>query len=83
LPTVQLIATKPSHAPIGHLQAADGVGPVMAATVIGEVRDVTRFPVCNGTAPIEVSFGNRKAYRLSRRGSRRVNHALHMATLAD
>jgi hypothetical protein len=40
-----------------------GVGPVVAATVTGAVRDVARFPgpdhfaACNGTAPIEVSSG--------------------------
>jgi transposase len=49
-----------------------GVGPVIAAAVIGDVRDVSRFPgrdhfvACNGTAPIEVSSGPRKIYRLSR-----------------
>ena len=66
-----------------------GVGPVVAATVIGEVRDVSRFPsrdhfaACNGTAPIEVSSGQRKIYRLSRRGNRRINHALHMAAVTQ
>ena len=55
-----------------------GVGPVIAAAVIGDVRDVSRFPgrdhfaACNGTAPIEVSSGPRKIYRLSRRGNRRL-----------
>ena len=40
-----------------------GVGPVVAATVIGCVRDASRFPgrdhfaAYNGTAPIEVSSG--------------------------
>jgi len=64
-----------------------GVGPVVAATIIGEVRDVSRFPgrdhfaAYNGTAPIEVSSGNRKIYRLSRRGNRRINHAIHMAAV--
>src|SRR5580692_2934877 len=64
-----------------------GVGPVIAATVIGEVRDVSRFKdrdrfaACNGTAPIEVASGKRKACRLSRRGNRRVNHAIHMAAV--
>ena len=54
-----------------------GVGPVVAATVIGCVRGVSRFPgrdhfaAYNGTAPIEVSSGNRKIYRLSRRRNRR------------
>src|SRR5215469_212919 len=66
-----------------------GVGPVIAATVIGAVRDVSRFPgrdhfaACNGTAPIEVSSGRRKVYRLSRRGNRRVNHAIHMTAVTQ
>ena len=66
-----------------------GVGPVVAATVIGEVRDVSRFAdrnnfaAYNGTAPIEVSSGPRKIYRLSRRGNRRLNHAIHMAAVTQ
>jgi transposase len=51
-----------------------GVGPVIAAAVIGDVRDVSRFggrdhfAAYDGTAPIEVCSGPRKIYRLSRRG---------------
>lgn len=66
-----------------------GVGPVVAATVIGDVRDVSRFAsrdhfaAYNGTAPIEVSSGRRKIYRLSRRGNRRLNHAIHMAAVTQ
>jgi transposase len=66
-----------------------GAGPVIAATVIGGVRDVSRFPgrdhfaAYNGTAPIEVSSGNRKIYRLSRRGNRRPSHAIHMAAVTQ
>jgi transposase len=66
-----------------------GVGPVVAAIVIGAVRDVSRFPsrdhfaAYNGTAPIEVSSGHRKIYRLSRRGNRRLNHAIHMAAVTQ
>jgi transposase len=66
-----------------------GVGPVIAAAVIGDVRDVSRFPgrdhfaAYNGTAPIEVSSGQRKVYRLSRRGNRRLNHAIHMAAVTQ
>ncbi len=66
-----------------------GVGPVIAATVIGGAREVSRFPdrdhfaAYNGTAPIEVSSGNRKVYRLSRRGNRRLNHAIHMAAVTQ
>jgi hypothetical protein len=66
-----------------------GVGPVIAATVIGYARNVSRFgsrdhfAACNGTAPIEVSSGNRKIHRLSRRGNRRLNHVIHMAAITQ
>jgi transposase len=64
-----------------------GVGPVIAATVIGDVITVARFPsrdhfaACNGTAPAGVSSGQRKIHRLSLRGNRRLNHAVHMAAI--
>src|SRR2546423_13400655 len=66
-----------------------GVGPVVAATVIGAVRDVSRFAdrdhfaAYNGTAPMEESSGPRKIYRLSRRGNRRLHHAIHMAAVTQ
>jgi transposase len=66
-----------------------GVGPVIAATVIGDVRDVSRFgsrdrfAAYNGTAPIEVSSGSRTVFRLSLRGNRRLNHAVHMAAVTQ
>ena len=53
-----------------------GVGPFVAATVVGVTGDIARFPTrdrfaaFNGTAPIEVSSGGRKVCRLSRRGNR-------------
>ena len=57
--------------------------------MIGDVRQVSRFPgrdhfaACNGTAPAEVSPGNRKIYRLSRRGNRRLNFAIHMTAITQ
>jgi transposase len=66
-----------------------GVGPVVAATVIGDAGDVARFASrdhfasYNGTAPIEVSSGNRKIHRLSLRGNRRINHAIHMTAITQ
>ena len=66
-----------------------GVGPAVAAAVIGDVRDISRFPgpdcfaAYNGTAPAEVSSGNRVIYRLSLRGNRRLNHAIHMAAVTQ
>ena len=66
-----------------------GVGPVIAAAIIGDVRDVSRFPsrdhfaAYNGTAPIEVSSGPRKIYRLSTRGNRRLTTPSHMAAVTQ
>ena len=66
-----------------------GVGPVIAGLVIGDVPEVTWFPgrshfaACNGTAPAGVSSGGRKACRLSLRGNRRLNHAIHMAAITQ
>jgi transposase len=66
-----------------------GVGPFVAATVVGVTGDIARFPTrdrfaaFNGTAPIEVSSGGRKVWRLSRRGNRTLNHAIHMAAVTQ
>jgi hypothetical protein len=57
--------------------------------VIGDVRQVFRFgsrdhfAAGNGTAPAGVSSGGRKIYRLSLRGNRRLNHAIHMAAITQ
>ena len=66
-----------------------GVGPYVAATVTGYVIDVSRFAdrdhfaSYNGTAPIEVSSGGHKVFRFSRRGNRRLDHAIHMAAVTQ
>jgi transposase len=66
-----------------------GVGPVVAAMVIGYTGDVTRFAnrdqfaAYTGTAPIEVSSGGRITHRLSRRGNRQLNHAIHIAAITQ
>jgi transposase len=66
-----------------------GVGPIVAAAVLGYVRDIhrfesrDRFASYNGTAPIEVSSGDRVIHRLSRRGNRQLNHAIHLAAVAQ
>jgi len=71
------------------LTGLSGAGPVIAAAVIGDVRDVSRFggrdhfAAHNGTAPIEDSSGPRKLCRLSRRGNRRHGHAIHMAAVTQ
>jgi transposase len=66
-----------------------GVGPVGAAIAIGQTRQVSRFSdrdhfaAYNGTAPIEVGSGGHSVHRLSRRGNRQLNHAIHMAAITQ
>ena len=66
-----------------------GVGPIVAAHVIGYTGDVSRFPSAghfaryNGTAPIEASSGPKKRHRLNPRGNRQLNHAIHMIAVTQ
>jgi transposase len=66
-----------------------GVGPIIAATVIGYAGDIARFPTAghfaayNGTAPVEFSSGGRTVHRLSRRGNRTLNHTIHMIAVTQ
>jgi len=66
-----------------------GVGPLVAAFVIGYTGDPSRFASAdhyaayNGTAPIEYSSGGSIKHRLSLRGNRVLNHAIHMAAIAQ
>jgi transposase len=66
-----------------------GVGPIVAAVLVGYSGDMTRFASAghyasyNGTAPIEVSSGGSKKHRLSLRGNRKLNHAIHMAAISQ
>jgi transposase len=58
-----------------------GVGPILAAKIIGLVGDVSRFPGKRhfasyaGVAPVEVSSGEVVRHRLSLAGNRRLNRA--------
>jgi len=66
-----------------------GVGPILAATIIGAVGDVGRFPTkghfasYSGTAPVEVSSGEVVRHRLSLAGNRKLNYALHMVAVCQ
>ncbi len=66
-----------------------GVGPIHAAALIGHSGDIRRFAnrdayaSYNGTAPIEPSSGGRTIHRVSRRGNRQINHALHMVAVTQ
>jgi len=67
------------------LRGTSGVAAAVLGTVGDPARfgDRDRFAAYNGTAPIEVSSGGRKIHRLSLRGNRRLNHAIHMAAVTQ
>lgn len=71
------------------LSDVSGIGPIIAAMLIGYSGDPTRFTTSSrfaaytGVAPVEFSSGGRVVHRLSRRGNRHLNHALHMAAVTQ
>jgi transposase len=66
-----------------------GIGPILAARIIGTVGNVARFPTkshfasYSGTAPVEASSGEVVRHRLSLAGNRRLNYALHMVAVCQ
>jgi transposase len=67
----------------------DGIGPVLAARILGRTRRPSRFPAAShyaaytGTAPIEVASAERAGHRLCRGGDRQLNAALHLAAVTQ
>ena len=72
-----------------HLMDIHGVGPVVAARVLADVGDVTRFADRNrlaswtGTASLDASSGEQNRHCLSRPGNRRTNHMIHIAATSQ
>ena len=66
-----------------------GIGPVVAARILADVGDITRFADRNrfaswtGTAPLDASSGEQNRHRLSRAGNRRMNHMIHIAAVTQ
>jgi transposase len=67
-----------------------GVGPILAAKIIGTLGNVVRFPTkahyfasYSGTAPVETSSGEVVRHRLSLAGNRKLNNALHMVAICQ
>ncbi len=66
-----------------------GVGPIVACYLIGYTGDICRFATSghyaryNASAPIEASSGPKKRHRFNPNGNRQLNHALHIAALAQ
>lgn len=73
--------------PAAPLLEETGIGPVTAAVVytawshLGRVRSEAAFAALAGVNPIPASSGNTVRHRLNRGGDRRLNCALHMATV--
>lgn len=65
------------------LMSTPGIGPVMAARLIARTGSIDRFPTAAayanycGTAPIEIASADKSRHRLSRKGDRQLNCALH------
>ncbi|GAB3390440.1 MULTISPECIES: IS110 family RNA-guided transposase [Amycolatopsis] len=66
-----------------------GVGPVVAARLLGRTSLASRFPtaaafaVYTGVAPIEIASADKARHRLSRQGDRQLNNALHTIALTQ
>lgn len=71
------------------LLTLDGVSTVIAAKMIGEIKDVSRFKTPNqlarfaGIAPVEYSSGNHIKHRRDYRGNRRLNNAFYTIALTQ
>jgi transposase len=69
------------------LTEVPGIGPLIAAKILGEVGDVNRirskaaFAMMAGTAPLVASSGMSSRHRLNRGGNRKLNFALHYMAL--
>jgi transposase len=66
-----------------------GIGPVLAAILLGRIGDIQRFPTAGhfaaycGVAPLEASSGDVVRHRLSRLGDRQLNTALYIMALSQ
>jgi transposase len=71
------------------LPETPGIGPVVAARLLGRTGPASRFPtaasfaVYCGVAPIEIASADKTRHRLSRQGDRKLNNALHTIALTQ
>jgi transposase len=73
-----------------HLTGLYGVGPVAAATILGEIADIRRyrsrhaFASANGTAPLPANSGRTtRRHRLNRSGNRTLNRVLYTMAITQ
>lgn len=71
------------------LTSIKGLGPFVAAKILGEIGDVSRirskaaFASLAGTAPVKASSGQTTRHRMNRQGNRQLNRALHVVAKAQ
>jgi transposase len=71
------------------LREIDGVGPVLAARLLGRTGSPDRFPSAaayanyTGTAPIQIASADFSQHRLSRYGDRQLNAVLHTVAMTQ
>lgn len=71
------------------LTELDGIGPVVAARLLGRTGHAGRFADASafanyaGVAPVEIASGPRVRHRLPRGGDRQLNLALHVVALTQ
>ncbi len=81
------ITTLLKATPAAGLLTKTGIGPITAAIALtawshpGRLRSEAAFAALAGVNPIPASSGNTQRHRLNRGGDRRLNRALHMATI--
>jgi transposase len=72
-----------------HPLAIRGVGPIVAAKILGETRGIGRFRSAaafaahTGTAPVPASSGRVRRHRLNRGGNRQLNRALYTIAMVQ
>jgi transposase len=75
------------HAP--ELLTIPGCGTIVAARIVAEVANVTRFStdaqlaLYAGVAPLDASSGRQQRHRLNRTGNRKLNHAIHVIAVTQ
>ncbi|MBX6369437.1 MAG: IS110 family transposase [Rhodospirillales bacterium] len=71
------------------LLAICGVGPIVAAKILGETRGIGRFRSAaafaahTGTAPVPASSGRVRRHQLNRGGNRQLNRALYTIAMVQ
>ena len=85
--STQMSKTVAEHG--SRLPEVDGIGPVVAARLLGRTGRAGRFPTASafasyaGVAPVEVASADRARHRLPRGGDRQLNLALHIVALTQ